>query len=306
MRHGVMYADAVTTVSPTYAREIRTPAAGFGLDADLRARGDAVVGILNGVDYSVWNPATDPFLPHNYDQHDLSGKALNKLALTDLLRLGGGAGSPLIGMVTRLTSQKGIDLVMQVLPALIETRELRFVALGSGDTRYERFFEDLQRALPRSRGVPCGYSEELAHFIEGAADIFLMPSYYEPCGLNQMYSLRYGTVPVVRNTGGLADSVQQYDPDSGEGHGDRVQRLRRRRSRLGARHRARMVRMARPLEPDHRERHAPGLLVAARSGRVRAALLEPAGRRTRLTARRAGRTREPLRSRLTLPSPAHG
>jgi len=219
MRHGVMYADAVTTVSPTYAREIRTPAAGFGLDADLRARGDAVVGILNGVDYSVWNPATDPFLPHNYDRDDMSGKALNKLALTDLLRLGGAAGSPLIGMVTRLTSQKGIDLVMQVMPALIETREVRFAALGNGEARYERFFEDLQRRFPGRAVFHAGYSEELAHFIEGAADIFLMPSYYEPCGLNQMYSLRYGTVPVVRRTGGLADSVQLYDPESGEGTG---------------------------------------------------------------------------------------
>jgi starch synthase len=219
MRHGVMYADAVTTVSPTYAREIRTPAAGFGLDADLRARGDAVVGILNGVDYSVWNPATDPFLPHNYDGEDLSGKSLNKLALTDLLRLGGSGGSPLVGMVTRLTSQKGIDLVMQVLPALIETRELRFVALGNGEARYERFFEDLQRRFPGRAVFHTGYSEELAHFIEGAADMFLMPSYYEPCGLNQMYSLRYGTVPIVRRTGGLADSVQHYDPETGEGTG---------------------------------------------------------------------------------------
>ena len=219
MRHGVMYADAVTTVSPTYAREIRTPAAGFGLDADLRARGDAVVGILNGVDYAVWNPATDPYLPHKYDLDDIEGKALNKLALTDLLRLGGSSGSPLIGMVTRLTSQKGIDLVMQVMPALIETRELRFVALGNGEPRYERFFEDLQRRFPGRAVFHAGYSEELAHFIEGAADIFLMPSYYEPCGLNQMYSLRYGTVPVVRRTGGLADSVQQYDPESGEGTG---------------------------------------------------------------------------------------
>ena len=112
---------------------------------------EAVVGILNGVDYSVWNPATDPFLPHNYDHDDLSGKSLNKIALTDLLRLGGAAGSPLIGMVTRLTSQKGIDLVMQVLPALIETRELRFVVLGNGETRYERFFEDLQRRFPAAR-----------------------------------------------------------------------------------------------------------------------------------------------------------
>ena len=219
MRHGVMYADAITTVSPTYAREIRTPAAAFGLDADLRARGDALVGILNGVDYSVWNPATDPFLPHNYDHDDLGGKALNKLALTDLLRLGGAAGSPLVGMVTRLTSQKGIDLVMQVMPTLIETRELRFVVLGSGEARYERFFEDLQRRFPGRAVFHQGYSEELAHFIEAAADIFLMPSYYEPCGLNQMYSLRYGTVPIVRRTGGLADSVQQYDPETGEGTG---------------------------------------------------------------------------------------
>ncbi len=219
MRHGVIYADAVTTVSPTYAREIRTPAAGFGLDAELRARGEAVVGILNGVDYSVWNPATDPYLPHHYDSADLAGKSLNKMALTDLLRLGGTAGSPLLGMVSRLTSQKGIDLVMQVLPALIETRELRFVALGNGEARYERFFEELQRRFPGRAVFHAGYSEELAHFIEGAADIFLMPSYYEPCGLNQMYSLRYGTVPVVRRTGGLADSVQQYDPDTGEGTG---------------------------------------------------------------------------------------
>jgi starch synthase len=219
LRHGVIHAHAVTTVSPTYAREIRTPAAGFGLDADLRARGDAVVGILNGVDYEVWNPATDRYLPHHYDQDDLSGKALNKLALTDLLRLGGASGSPLLGMVSRLTPQKGIDLVMQVLPALIETRELRFVALGNGEPRYERFFADLQRRFPGRAVYHDGYSEELAHFIEAAADIFLMPSFYEPSGLNQMYSLRYGTVPIVRRTGGLADSVQQYDPDTGEGTG---------------------------------------------------------------------------------------
>jgi starch synthase len=219
MRLGVMYADTVTTVSPNYAQEIRTPAAGFGLDADLRARGDAVVGILNGVDYSVWNPATDPYIPHNYDADELGGKSLNKLALTDLLRLGGPSGAPLIGMVSRLTTQKGIDLLMQVLPSLIETRELRFVALGNGEARYEQFFEDLQRRFPGRAVFHAGYSEELAHFIEGAADMFLMPSYYEPCGLNQMYSLRYGTVPVVRRTGGLADSVQHYDPDTGDGTG---------------------------------------------------------------------------------------
>jgi starch synthase len=219
MRHGVRYADAVTTVSPTYAREIRTPAAGFGLDADLRARGDALVGILNGVDYSVWNPATDPYLPHNYDRDDLSGKALNKIALTDLLRLGGAAGAPLLGMVSRLTSQKGIDLLMPVLPSLLQTRDVRFVMLGNGEARYERFFDELQARFPGHAVFHAGYSEELAHFIEGAADIFLMPSWYEPCGLNQMYSLRYGTVPVVRRTGGLADSVQHYDAETGDGTG---------------------------------------------------------------------------------------
>ena len=167
----------------------------------------------------MWNPATDPYLPHNYDHDDLSGKALNKLALTDLLRLGGAAASPLIGMVTRLTSQKGIDLVMQVLPSLLETRELRLVALGDGEPRYERFFEDLQWRFPGYAVFHAGYSEELAHFIEGAADMFLMPSYYEPSGLNQMYSLRYGTVPVVRAVGGLVDTVRPYDPRNGQGTG---------------------------------------------------------------------------------------
>jgi starch synthase len=219
MRHGILYADAVTTVSPTYAREICTPEGGYGLDADLRARADAVVGILNGVDYDEWNPATDHSVPFRYDRGDLSGKARNKEALLDLLRMPAATSTPLIGMVTRLTQQKGIELLFDTLPELLQQREVRFVALGSGEARYEQFMHSLQDRFPGRAVFYSGYSEELAHFIEAAADMFLMPSLYEPCGLNQMYSLRYGTVPIVRRTGGLADSVQHFDPASGTGTG---------------------------------------------------------------------------------------
>ena len=211
--------DAVTTVSPTYAWEIRTPEGGYGLDADLRARGDAVSGILNGVDYDEWNPATDRYVPHRFDAADLAGKARNKEALLDLLRMPAAATTPLIGMVTRLTRQKGIDLLVDALPELLATREMRFVALASGEPQYERFMHSLQERYPGKAVYYSGYSEELAHFIEAASDMFLMPSLYEPCGLNQMYSLKYGTVPIVRRTGGLADSVQHFDPASGTGTG---------------------------------------------------------------------------------------
>jgi starch synthase len=219
MRHGILHADAVTTVSPTYAQEICTPAGGYGLDEDLRGRGSAVSGILNGVDYEEWNPATDRYLPHHYDVNDLAGKARNKDALLDLLRMPAPATVPLIGMVTRLTRQKGIDLLFEVLPELLRSRDVRFVSLGSGDHQYERFFLELQEQFPGRAVCYTGYSEELAHYIEAASDLFLMPSMYEPCGLNQMYSLKYGTVPVVRRTGGLADSVRHFDPATGEGTG---------------------------------------------------------------------------------------
>ena len=219
MRHGILYADAVTTVSPTYAQEIRTVEGGAGLDGDLRARSDSVSGILNGVDYDEWNPAADRYLPFAFDASDLRGKARNKEALLDLLRMPAASSTPLIGIVTRLTRQKGIDLLVQTLPDLLQQRELRFVALGSGDAPYERFLHDLQVQFPGKAVFYSGYSEELAHFIEAAADMFLMPSLYEPCGLNQMYSLKYGTVPIVRRTGGLADSVQHFDPATGRGTG---------------------------------------------------------------------------------------
>ena len=219
MRHGVIYADAVTTVSPTYAAEICTPEGGHGLDADLRARGSAVSGILNGVDYDEWNPATDRYIPHRYDAQDLGGKSRNREALLDLLRIEASATTPLIGMVTRLTRQKGIDLLYDTLPEVLQNGAARLVALGSGEHHYEQFLHGLQERFPGRAVFYSGYSEELAHFIEAAADVFLMPSMYEPCGLNQMYSLKYGTVPIVRRTGGLADSVRHFDPSTGQGTG---------------------------------------------------------------------------------------
>jgi starch synthase len=219
MRLGILHADAVTTVSPTYAAEICTPAGGHGLDGDLRARGDSVSGILNGADYDEWNPATDRYIPHTYDASDLTGKLRNKQALLDLLRMPAAPDTPLVGMVTRLAWQKGLDLLFDVLPELLASRDLRFVALGSGEHRYEEFLHGLQARFPGRAAFYSGYSEELAHMIEAASDIFLMPSLYEPCGLNQMYSMKYGTVPVVRRTGGLADSVQHFDPASGQGTG---------------------------------------------------------------------------------------
>jgi starch synthase len=219
MRHAVIYADAITTVSPTYAAEIRTPEAGYGLDADLRARGESVVGILNGVDYSEWNPSTDRYIPHHFDSANLAGKALNKAALLDLLRMPANQGTALVGLISRLTPQKGIDLLFDVLPEFLSTRDLRLVALGSGEPHYEQFLHGLQQRFPGRAVYYSGYSEELAHLIEASSDMFLMPSLYEPCGLNQMYSLRYGTVPIVRKTGGLADSVRQFDPAVGKGTG---------------------------------------------------------------------------------------
>lgn len=219
LREGVRHAHAVTTVSPTYAQEICTPLGGHGLDADLRARPDGVIGILNGVDYSEWNPATDRYLKHHYTADDLSGKAATKRALLDWLNLPVADTTPLMGIVSRLTVQKGFDLLFDTLPEILATRDLALVALGSGEARYEDFFARLQHRFPDRVVFHRGYHDELAHLIEAASDMFLMPSMYEPCGLNQMYSLKYGTVPIVRRTGGLADSVQMWDPSTRQGTG---------------------------------------------------------------------------------------
>jgi starch synthase len=219
LREGLRHADAVTTVSPTYAREICTPEQGMGLDAVLRARPDGVTGILNGVDYRLWNPATDALLPHHYDAHDLSGKQRMRALLAGRLGLDAPARVPIIGMISRLNWQKGIDLTESVLPALLNRDLIRLAALGNGESRFESFFGSLAGEFPGRAAFSLGYDDELAHWIEAGSDAFLMPSRYEPCGLNQMYSLRYGTVPVVRRTGGLADSVQHYDAAAGTGNG---------------------------------------------------------------------------------------
>lgn len=219
LREGVRHAHAVSTVSPTYAMEICTPEGGHGLDGVLRARAEGVVGILNGVDYDEWNPATDRYLKHKYSPQDLSGKAATKRLLLDWLNLPVADTTPLMGVVSRLTVQKGFDLLFDTLPEIVATRDLAFVALGSGDWRYEEFFTQLQRRFADRVVFHRGYHEELAHLIEAASDMFLMPSMYEPCGLNQMYSLKYGAAPIVRRTGGLADSVQMWDPATRHGTG---------------------------------------------------------------------------------------
>jgi starch synthase len=219
LKTGIKFADVVTTVSPTYAREICDTALGMGMQETLRARRNGVVGILNGVDYADWDPRHDRHLTTHFDAADLQGKAYNKQRLLAAMGLGFEPHRPLISMVTRLAEQKGIDLLFDALPALLRERDFGFVILGSGDERYAAFFADMARRHPGRVAFRGGYDEALAHLIEAGGDMFLMPSRYEPCGLNQMYSLRYGTIPIVRKTGGLADSVQHFDPAAGTGTG---------------------------------------------------------------------------------------
>jgi starch synthase len=219
LRHGIRHADHVTTVSPTYATEIQTDGYGMGMQSVLRERAASLTGILNGVDYDEWDPRNDRYLPRHYNAAQLGVKAALKQQFLTRLQLHGGERTPLVGIVSRLAVQKGFDLLLQVLPALLETSDLRLAVLGSGEPRYETFFGMLSARYPARVAFHRGYSDELAHWIEAASDMFLMPSQYEPCGLNQMYSLRYGTIPIVRRTGGLADSVQHFDPESGTGTG---------------------------------------------------------------------------------------
>ena len=219
LKTGLLHADLLTTVSPTYAREIQGAEYGMGLDDVLRARGDALIGILNGVDEHEWNPATDSLIPRNYTAKDLSGKEVCKQQLQTELGLEVNASRPLIGIVSRLVGQKGFDLLERVLPRLLEERDFSLAVLGGGEPGFEKFFAAAQQ---HASGRVCfyhGYNNKLAHWIEAGSDMFLMPSRYEPCGLNQMYSLKYGTVPIVRETGGLADSVQAINPRDGSGTG---------------------------------------------------------------------------------------
>jgi starch synthase len=207
IKGGIEFADALNTVSPTYAREIQTPEYGFGLDGALRARAGVLTGILNGVDYREWNPETDAFLPARYSATDLAGKRLCKEQLLAEFGLPASAmDAPLLGLVSRFAGQK-VELIDQIAAELLSAG-VYLVALGSGEPRFEDFFRWLGRSRPDRIAVRIGYDNGLAHRIEAGADIFLMPSRYEPCGLNQMYSLRYGTVPVVRATGGLNDTIE--------------------------------------------------------------------------------------------------
>ena len=219
LKTGIKYADAVTTVSPTYAREICTDPLGMGMQSVLQARRDGVVGILNGVDYAEWDPRHDPHLTAHFDPEDLEGKLTNKRRLISAGGLRIEETTPLLSIVSRLTEQKGFDLLFDALPAVLSARDCGLTVLGNGERRYVAFFEALAARFPGRVTFRSGYDENLAHLIEAGSDIFLMPSRYEPCGLNQMYSLRYGTIPIVHRTGGLADSVQHFDPVSGAGTG---------------------------------------------------------------------------------------
>jgi starch synthase len=219
LKTGIAHADGVSTVSPTYAREICDTPLGMGLQDALRERKDRVAGILNGVDYQEWDPRLDPHLSAHFSPQDLRGKLINKEMLTATLQLKLTTAQPLIGMVTRLAEQKGIDLLFDSLPGLLQTRDFGLAVLGGGEPKYAAFFESLAQRFADRVSFRSGFDEPLSHLIEAGSDIFLMPSRYEPCGLNQMYSLRYGTIPIVRNTGGLADSVQHFDPSTGRGTG---------------------------------------------------------------------------------------
>jgi starch synthase len=221
LKAGVKFGHVLTTVSPTYADEIQRPAYGYGFDGVMRSRSDALVGILNGIDVDEWNPARDPYLPAPYDATRLEGKRESKRALLELFGLPADQAAmarPLIGMVSRMVHQKGLDLIAAVAPQLT-TLDATFAIIGTGDQRFEDMWRGLAAAAPHRFGVHIGFDERRAHLVEAGADAFLMPSRYEPCGLNQMYSMRYGTVPIVRAVGGLVDTVYPYDPATGQGTG---------------------------------------------------------------------------------------
>lgn len=216
LKAGLVYSDVITTVSPTYSREIQTPEYGAGLDGLLKKRKNDLYGVLNGVDYSVWDPGADRLIPANYSSEDLSGKAACKRELLKRTNLRVGEDTPLIGMVSRLADQKGFDILSAAMPELMKL-DVGLVILGSGESRYQKLLEDLSRRYPQKVSVNIVFDDALSHVIEAGCDMLLMPSKYEPCGLNQIYSLRYGTVPVVRATGGLDDTVRDYKAKAGNG-----------------------------------------------------------------------------------------
>ena len=210
MKTALSFSDVITTVSKTYADEILTAEFGEGMENILKEKKDILFGILNGIDYSAWNPETDIYLPNKYSLNKIAGKKKNKEFICKKLNLSYDPNIPLIGMVSRMAIQKGFDIFAEVVDDLMKL-DAKWVILGSGEEIYEELFTKLMRRFPDKIAVHLGYDNELSHLIEAGADIFLMPSHYEPCGLNQIYSLKYGTIPVVRKTGGLADTVKNWN-----------------------------------------------------------------------------------------------
>ncbi len=219
LKGGVVYADVVNTVSPSYANETRTPVGGAGLAPYLNNKGENYWGILNGCDYERWDPAVDPLIPARFSVQDMKGKATCKRALQERMGLAVDESIPVIGVVSRLVGQKGLDLLAGAIENILNDMRVQFVILGAGEKSLEAYYGQLPGRYPGRVGSFIGYDDALSHQIEAGADFFIMPSIYEPCGLNQMYSLKYGTLPIVRATGGLDDTVQQYDEQSGLGTG---------------------------------------------------------------------------------------
>ena len=223
LKGGILFADWVSTVSRRYAKEIQTPEHGFGLDGVLRAKHASLTGIMNGVDYSTWNPETDVHLPQQFGAGSITRKERCKSALVEELKLESAVKKPLFGMVTRFARQKGCDLLLQALPEMLQHGAL-FAVLGNGNAAYEKAFRHMAEQHPGQFAFTTGFNDGLAHRIYGGSDFFLMPSLYEPCGLSQLYAMRYGTIPLVRATGGLDDSVQGWDPKTRRGNGIKFQK----------------------------------------------------------------------------------
>ncbi|MFW6112732.1 MAG: glycogen synthase GlgA [Thermodesulfobacteriota bacterium] len=219
LKGGIVFADAVNTVSRGYSQEIQTPEYGYGLEGVLKHRREVLFGIVNGVNYEDWNPETDPLIAANFGPKNLKGKAKNKTALMEAYNLDQKlAQAPILGIISRLADQKGFDLVAEVLEELM-AQKVMVVILGTGEEKYHELLTAEAQKYPGQLGVKIAFDNQLAHLIEAGSDMFLMPSRYEPCGLNQMYSMKYGTVPVVRATGGLVDTVTPVDPAKGTGTG---------------------------------------------------------------------------------------
>ena len=220
MKVGIAHSTLINTVSPTYAREIQSSAEfGVGLEGVLRSRASDLSGIVNGIDYTVWNPEIDSLIPHQFSATDLKGKEKNKNELLKRNNLPAKKGRvPVIGIISRLADQKGFDILEETLDRIMDL-DVQMVVLGTGARQYHEMFEAAAAKYPEKLGVNLAFDNSLAHLIEAGSDMFLMPSRYEPCGLNQLYSLRYGTIPVVRATGGLADTIEDYNPNSGKGTG---------------------------------------------------------------------------------------